>query len=98
MTRDEALKTLREHAPELRSSGLSALYLFGSMARGEATDDSDIDLLFEVGAMPDFSLLHQAILQERLEKLLGRHVDLISRNALRARMKQRVEADLVPVF
>jgi predicted nucleotidyltransferase len=98
MTRDEALKRLRPCEAELRASGLAALYLFGSTARNEAREDSDIDLLFEVGAMPDFSLIHQAILQERLEALLGRHVDLISRNGLRPQMKKRMEADLIPVF
>lgn len=97
MTRDEALRRLREHAPELRSSGLAALYLFGSTARDEARQDSDVDLLFEAD-MPGFSLIHQAMLQEKLESLLGHRVDLISRNALRARMIKRVEADLVPVF
>lgn len=98
MTRDEALERLRPCEAELRASGVGALYLFGSTARNEAREDSDIDLLFEVGAMPDFSLLHQAIVQERLEAVLGRHVDLVSRNGLRPQMKQRVEVDLISVF
>ena len=98
MTRDEALKRLRPCESELRASGLAALYLFGSTARGDATSESDVDLLFELGDAPDFSLLHQAMLQNKLEILLGCRVDLVSRNALRPRMKQRVEADLVPVF
>ena len=98
MTREEALQRLRPREAELKASGLAALYLFGSTARNEATESSDVDLLFEVGSMSGFNLLHQALLRERLEHLLGHPVDLVSRKALRARMKARVEAELVPVF
>ena len=83
-------------APDLKAAGLSALYLFGSQARGEAREDSDIDLAFDVD--PDcrkFSLLDQAGLQLRLEQLLGRSVDFIERDAMRPRMRARVENEMV---
>lgn len=98
MTRDEALKRLRPCEAELRASGLAALYLFGSTARDEAGQNSDLDLLFELGDVPKFSLLDQCAIQVRLEELLNINVDLIERAALRPRIKARVEPEMVRVF
>jgi hypothetical protein len=47
MLRDEAIRKLREHEAELRQLGVQHLYLFGSTARGEAGEDSDVDLFFD---------------------------------------------------
>ena len=47
MTRTDAIERLRTHRPELRRLGVDRLYLFGSVARDEARDDSDVDLFFE---------------------------------------------------
>jgi len=98
MTRDEVVGRLRPYEPELRSSGLAALYLFGSTARGDATEDSDVDLLFELGDAPYFSLLTQASLQIRLCDVLGTNVDLVEREGLRPRIRQRIDRDLVRIF
>jgi predicted nucleotidyltransferase len=98
MTRDEALKRLRPCEPELRASGLAALYLFGSTARNEAVRDSDLDLLFELGDVPKFSLLDQCAIQIRLEELLNISVDLVERDSLRPRIKARVEPEMVRIF
>lgn len=98
MTRDEVVGRLRPHEPELRSSGLAALYLFGSTARGEAREDSDVDLLFELGDAPDFSLLTQASLQIRLSDVLGANVDLVGLDGLRDRMRKRIGPELVRIF
>lgn len=98
MTREEALARLRLHEGELRESGLSALYLFGSAARNDATDTSDVDLLFEVEDGRRFSLLDQASILVRLEDLLCREVDLVERHMLRPRPRARAEAEMVRVF
>jgi len=45
MKRDEIIATLREYEPELRAAGVTRLALFGSVARNEAQEGSDIDLL-----------------------------------------------------
>ena len=84
-------------APELRAAGVSALYLFGSEARGEARIASDIDLAFDVAqeANAHFSLIDQGRLQMRLQLLLGRKVDFFERRALVRRFGQDLEAELV---
>ncbi len=47
MERDEAIIKLREHEAKLHRLGVQHLYLFGSTARGEAREDSDVDLFFD---------------------------------------------------
>ena len=78
---------------ELRAAGLSALYLFGSQARGDAGDESDIDIAFDVAAEADenFSLLDQVRVQLRLQELFGQKVDFFERRALLRRFGPRLE-------
>jgi predicted nucleotidyltransferase len=47
MDRDAAIAKLKAHEAELKRLGVQSLYLFGSTARGEARDDSDVDLFFD---------------------------------------------------
>jgi predicted nucleotidyltransferase len=47
MERDQATARLKEHEAELRQLGIEHLYLFGSTARGEAREDSDVELFFD---------------------------------------------------
>ena len=98
MTRDEALAKLRPREAELRARGIEALYLFGSVARGEAKATSDIDLLFEVQPTHYFSLLDQCQIQVDLTDRLAVPVDFVDRESLRPRMRGNVEPDIVKVF
>lgn len=96
----EIRSAIESSAGELRAAGIGALYLFGSQARGEASDASDIDLAFDVDPAADetFSLLDQAGLQLRLEELLGRKVDFLERRAIHRDLRPRIEKDMVRLF
>ena len=85
--------TIDQASLELKAAGISALYLFGSQARGDASDGSDIDLAFDVAeeANADFSLVDQARLQLRLEELMGHKVDFFERRALLRRFGAALE-------
>ena len=93
MRRDEILAVLREHQPELDTLGVSSLALFGSVARGEAGPESDIDILVEF-ARP-VGLFEFVRLQMRLEALLGRQVDLVTLDAVRQTMRDRILGEAV---
>jgi hypothetical protein len=97
MDRDQVIRILRDNAEELHGMGLAKLYLFGSVARGEPAP-ADVDLAFEIGGNPHFSLMTQAGAMHRLEELLGRPVDLVQRECLHPRIKSRIEAEMVEVF
>jgi predicted nucleotidyltransferase/DNA-binding transcriptional regulator YiaG len=75
--------------------GAHSIRIFGSVARGEARSDSDIDLLVEMG--PGRSLFDRAGLLADLRDLLGREVDVATAESLRDRVRQRVLEEAVPL-
>ncbi|MFQ6025955.1 MAG: nucleotidyltransferase family protein [Dehalococcoidia bacterium] len=75
--------------------GASNLRVFGSVARGEATEESDIDLLVEMEA--GRSLLDRAALVVDLEQLLGCKVDVATEKVLKPSIRERVLRDAVPL-
>lgn len=75
--------------------GARSVRVFGSIARGEAGPESDIDLLVKMG--PGRSLLDQAALLVELQDLLGRDVDVVTEEGLRGRIRERVLREAVPL-
>lgn len=94
MRRDEALEILRAHREELRSRfGVSSLSLFGSVARDEAGPESDVDLLVEFERRTD--LFEFVRLQIFLEELLGRRADVVTPDALRRQLRDRILGEAI---
>lgn len=98
MNAQSAIDHLKALQPELARSGVSALYLFGSFARGDNCANSDIDLAFEVEPGSKFNLFDQGSIQQMLAIRLGRHVDFLARDALHPDLKPKIERELVRVF
>lgn len=97
--RERVLALLRAQEPDLRALGLKRLRLFGSLARGEAGPESDVDLLAEVDHSSGFSLLDLVGLQQGLENLIGRKVEIATAaEEMRPRIRARVEADAIEIF
>jgi hypothetical protein len=97
MRRDEAIAKLKQHEAELRRLGVERLYLFGSTARGEAREDSDIDLFFdyERGKLGLFELMD---VKEETSRILGRKADIMTRDSLHKVLRSRIEASALQVF
>ena len=76
-----------------RRYGVRELSLFGSAARGEVRPDSDIDLLVEFLPEAEPGLLDHAGLMLDLSELLGRKVDLVSKNALKPLIRDSIIQD-----
>ncbi len=93
-----AISRLKPFERRLRERGVSALYLFGSTARDEARLDSDLDLLFEHDPKARFTLFTQAGLMQELSDQIGTKVDLIARDGLRPRFREKIEREMVKVF
>jgi predicted nucleotidyltransferase len=94
----EVVARLREHAPELRARGVRHMYVFGSVARGDAQVNSDIDLAIEVDPGSDFSLITLGSVAADIEEWLKRGVDLGERSMLRPSLRADFERDAVRVF
>jgi predicted nucleotidyltransferase len=75
--------------------GVVDVRVFGSVARGDARPDSDIDLLVEMA--PGRSLLDMGAFLVDVEQLLGRAVDVITAAGLRARIRERVLREALPL-
>jgi predicted nucleotidyltransferase len=96
MNRADVLKVLRDHQQQVRAQfGAQHLALFGSGARDELRDDSDIDVLVELEAAATLSRYFG--LEDYLEALLGRPVDLVTDRGLKPRARRHVERDLIRV-
>ena len=97
--RERVLALLRGKEAELRALGVMRLRLFGSIARGEAGPDSDVDLLAEIDHSAKFSLIDHVGLELDLGDLLRRRVDISTAPwKMRPRMRHRVERDAIEVF
>jgi predicted nucleotidyltransferase len=88
---EDVVAVLAEHREELRESGVASLLLFGSVARGQATEASDVDLVVEFDhAVGLFAVIR---LQARLESWLGHRVDLVPTDSLHPEIRERVMAE-----
>ena len=96
MTLEERLKGRRDDILRLAAKyGARNVRAFGSVARGEADEASDLDLLVELE--PGRSLLDLGGLQFELEALLGCRVDVVTERGLKRRIRDRVLREAVPV-
>jgi predicted nucleotidyltransferase len=97
MKRQTAIEILQSRAAEAQRFGATALYIFGSTARDEAGDGSDVDMFVDYD--PDrFSFVELIRLQENLSQALGRPADLTTRRALHPALKHRIEREAIRVF
>jgi uncharacterized protein len=96
MNRAMILTLLNQHRDEfLNRFGAKHLALFGSAARDELRDDSDIDVLVEFDGPATFDGYMD--LKFYLEALVARPVDLVTRDAVKPRMRPIIERDLIDV-
>ena len=97
MNRETVVERLSAHAGELRAQGVSAIHLFGSMARDGARRGSDVDLFFDYDD-PKFSLIELVRVSNRIGAILRVEADVMTRDSLHPRLKERSEASAVRIF
>ena len=98
MTRDEIISKLRSTAPTLRAEGVTKLAIFGSRARGDAREDSDLDVLIEVDPDDKFSLLNLSGVGLIVEDATGLKTQVSMRRSLDPHIAERIADDLIEVF
>ncbi len=96
--RTETLETLRRHADEIKAFGATSLYVFGSAARDAMGPDSDVDVFIDYRSDGSFTFVQWARLEEYLEALLGRDVDVLTRRSLHPRLKERIEQSSIQIY
>jgi predicted nucleotidyltransferase len=98
ITLEKALAILRAHEAALRAKGVLHAAVFGSLARGEARPESDVDVMVDLDPDRRLSLFDFAGIQGDLEDLLHVKVDLAEAKALKRFVKEQAMSEKVDAF
>ena len=98
MDKSTVIARLRDHEPDLKAAGVTRLALFGSVARGDASANSDVDLMADFDPAREFSLLDRVRLENRLADILGVPVDLTPAQSVKDGIRERVDREAVLAF
>jgi predicted nucleotidyltransferase len=98
MRRNEAVRLLRAHADVIKAIGATSLYLFGSTARDDASEESDLDLFVDYDKDRDFSAIELVRLKNYLSDALEMEVDVTTRDGLHPLIRDEVVAKAEQVF
>ena len=98
ITLENALAILRAHERDLRAKGVLHAAIFGSVARGEARPESDVDVMVDLDPDRRLSLFDFAGLQGDLEDLFQVKVDLAEAKALKRFVKEQAMSEKVDAF
>jgi predicted nucleotidyltransferase len=94
----DVLQTLRTHQSELRLLGVSHAAVFGSVARGEASADSDIDVLVELDEDRSMGIFEYARLKIYVNELLDGAGDVVNRRTLKPLLRDNILRDAIHAF
>jgi predicted nucleotidyltransferase len=92
------LQTLREREADPRARGILHAAIFGSVAKGTAHAGSDIDVIVDVQLGAGFGIFELTGLKLQLEQVLGRHVDIMSLDALQSPKHDDILLNMVRAF
>jgi predicted nucleotidyltransferase len=101
MGSDRIIDALTGHKPQLRAKGVLHIALFGSRARGDARDSSDLDVLVDIDpALPKFSLVDLAGIANLLTDITGIETHPIERKMIAKdpRFAARIADDIIEIF
>lgn len=98
MERSEAIRILRANGDAARRMGATAMYLFGSVARGEAADGGDLDVFIDYDQRRRFSLLDLVGIKQLLEQAARAEIDLTTRDSLHPSLRDEIERSAIRVF
>jgi uncharacterized protein len=96
--REEIIGTLRAHQAELHRRGVRHAALFGSIARGEGTRTSDLDILIELDPQALVGLFEYVGITQYLADLFPVRVDIANRSSLKPLVRPSIEHDTIYAF
>lgn len=98
MEKQRVVEILREHETELKAAGLLHLKIFGSVARGDQTAESDVDLLFDYDESDSWNLFGAYASQERVTELLGVPAHLSASKHIRKEFAVNAQSESILVY
>ena len=97
MDKESVIRILCAHEAELRAEGISHVYLFGSVARGEADEKSDVDLFYDYDS-DRFGFLQFMRIRDLAPEIIGQAVDIMPRDGIHPLIRKKVESTAIQVF
>ena len=98
MTSHEAIAVLVAHRDALRARGVRHAALFGSVARGEAHQDSDLDILIDLDPDAKLGIFEYVGIRQFIAQLFPASVDVVDRAALKPHVRPSAESDAIYAF
>ena len=98
MNRQDVIAVLQKNADALRARGVTHAALFGSLARGEARPDSDIDIMIELDPRAEVDVFEYAGIKMYIESLFDAPVDVVDREALKPFVRAPANSDAIYAF
>ena len=98
MNSNEAIAVLIAHRDDLRARGVQHAALFGSVARGEARPDSDVDIMIELDPNARIGVFQYAGIKQFIAELYSRPVDVVDRRSLKPHVRPSAESDAIYAF
>ena len=98
MTPEDVRRLIEPELTALRTRGVTGLYVFGSIANGTAQPDSDVDLMVDYDPTSGFNLFDLSGLHLALSRRLRANVDLITKDSIHRRIRDRVLKEAVRIF
>jgi uncharacterized protein len=98
MDKDRIISTLLENRAELERQGVLHAALFGSMARGDATAESDIDIMIDTDPEAGHTVYDYVGIKDYIASLFDIKVDVVNRRGLKPRVRPSVLADAIDAF
>ncbi len=95
---DSVLMTLRAHESELRRLGVAHAAVFGSVSRGQAGEDSDVDVLVELDEGHPIGIFEYARLKLYVNELLGGSGDVVNRRTIKPLLRENILRDAIHAF
>lgn len=89
---------IRDNADAIKKEGATALYIYGSRARGDTRPDSDLDVFIEFDPESRFSLMEMVGIKHTIEDELGLEVHITTRDSLHPMLKDDIERQAIRVF
>ena len=98
MNPEAVIATLRAHEAALRLKGVAHAAVFGSVARGEAGPDSDIDIMVEIDPAAEVDVYDYVGIQRFIGELFAAKADVSNRTTLKAHVRPSAERDALHAF
>lgn len=98
MTQSEIIEAIRREEPALRAEGVASLAIFGSRARGDESETSDLDVLIETKPGVRFSLINLSGVGLLIEDAVGIPSQIVMKRSIPADSAERISTDLLQVF